>query len=411
MTMTTPQEHANNRPVFISRGKGLGGTSAINFMYTSRPSKEEFDRLEELGNKGWNWESLLHYLKKSETLTPSTLSAAERERFGVHTNVDFHGKNGPLQKKLGSVYSESFHADVIATARNSNFSSNLDANAGDIVGISTGFFSIDANTGKRSYSASAYLYPNSSRPNLVVLTGAHVQKVVLQEDSEDAKLQRATGVEFIHDGVLVHVSVKKGVIVSAGTLGSPSVLEHSGIGNHELLSRLSIPTRVDLPGVGENFQDHVMVFGIARTEKYETFDVLSDPEELRKHNELYANKQGLLASIPGPAVGYMPARHFGTSEQVAIWQEQLQDPANLVSPAVPESVTKGILKQYKMIGKTISDQTSVQGEVAVAAAALPTPYHVSVPGERYVTAISFIGQPLSRGHVHIILQTLLHLQD
>ncbi|KAJ8083481.1 hypothetical protein PM082_009355 [Marasmius tenuissimus] len=399
MTFTTPQPKANNRSVLMSRGKGLGGSSLINYMYMIRPNKEEFDRIEELGNKGWNWDSITHYMKKSENLIPTELPLDDQQKYAINTKTDFHGTSGPLQKTLGIVFSE-FHADVVASATNFNVAKNLDANAGDLAGISTGFASIDPMTAKRSSAYSAYYAPNAERKNLVVLSAATVNKLVISDDKASG-LKRITGVEFTHEGSVSTVPVKREVILSAGSVGTPKVLELSGIGNPALLSRLNIPVHVDLPGVGENFQDHIMAFAVAETVKYETMDLLADPEVLRKHQALYAEKKGLLASVPAPAYVYVPADKLGNEKDVSKWIGQLRDAEKLIHPDTPESVKKGIRRQYELLEKVWKDERTVQGELAAVCGHLPTPLHPPEPGRRYCTVVSFLAQPLSRGYVHI----------
>ncbi|EEB87592.1 hypothetical protein MPER_15009, partial [Moniliophthora perniciosa FA553] len=132
----------------------------------ARPPKEEFDRLETLGNPGWNWDDVLHYMKRSEKLTPTNLPPAEAERFAINTTLSAHGTSGPLEKFLGSNFSE-FHADFIETAHKLGVPKNIDPNDGELNGVSTGFSSMDPKAAKRSYVTSAYLKPNADRPNLV----------------------------------------------------------------------------------------------------------------------------------------------------------------------------------------------------------------------------------------------------
>ncbi|KAF9262836.1 alcohol oxidase [Marasmius fiardii PR-910] len=399
VTMSTPQPKANDRPLLIARGKGIGGSSMINYLYMIRPTKEEFDRIEELGNKGWNWESILHYMKKSENLNPTPLSLEAQQKYAINTNHEVHGTTGPLQKTLGVVFSD-FHADVVESATHLGVEKNLDANAGDLAGISTGFASIDPETAKRSSAYSAYYLPNAHRKNLVILPNAMAYKVLISDDSTSG-LKRATGVEFSHSGAVRVVQARREVVLSAGALASSRLLELSGIGNSVILSRLGIPVHVDLPGVGENLQDHIMVFAIAETEKYETLDMLVDPEVLKLHQGLYAEKKGLLAAVPAPAYVYVPANRLGGEADVSKWFGQLNEPEKMVYPETPDSVKKGITKQYEVLRRVWKEERTVQGELAMLTGHLPTPLHTSLTGRRYLTTAAFLAQPLSRGYVHI----------
>ncbi|EEB90958.1 hypothetical protein MPER_10763, partial [Moniliophthora perniciosa FA553] len=147
--------------------------------------------------------------------------------------------------------------------------------------------------------------------------------------------------------------------------------------------------------------DHAMVFAIAQTSKYETLDMLSDPEVLKQHQALYAEKKGLLASSPTPAFVYTPASTFGSPAQVAAWKAELGNPTNLIAPETPEAVKKGIIKQYELLDKTFTSSSAVHGEIAAVRGHLPTPAHLGIPGARYITLPAFLSQPLSRGWVHI----------
>ncbi|KAL0572990.1 hypothetical protein V5O48_008981 [Marasmius crinis-equi] len=401
MTFSTPQPDLNDREILISRARGIGGGSLINYMYMIRPNKDEFDRIEELGTKGWNWDSILHYMKKSEQLIPTDLSPEDQQKYAINTNHAVHGTTGPVQKTLGVVFSD-FHADIVASATHFGVAKNLDANAGELGGISTGFASIDPKTAKRSSAYSAYYVPNAARKNLIILSAATVNKckVIISDDSA-SDLKRVTGVEFVHDGAATTVPVKREVILSAGSLGTPRVLELSGIGNPTLLSRLGITKHVDLPGVGENLQDHVMSFAIAETENYETLDMLADPEVLKEHQALYAQKKGLLAAVPAPAYVYVPASKMGDESEVSKWHGQLREPEKLIHPDTPESVKKGIKKQFELMEKVWKEGRTVHGELASVAGHLPTPLHPPELGHRYSTVVSFLAQPLSRGYIHI----------
>ncbi|KAF9262839.1 alcohol oxidase [Marasmius fiardii PR-910] len=389
VTMSTPQPKANDRRLLIARGKGIGGSSMINYLYMIRPNKEEFDRIEELGNKGWNWESLLSYMKKSEHFDPNPLSPEDQQKYAINPNLEVHGTTGPLQKTFGVVLGE-FQADMVESATHLGVEKNLDANAGDLAGISSAFASIDPETVKRSSAYSAYYLPNAHRKNLVLMS-----------DDSTSSLKRATGVEFSHSGIVRVVHARREVVLSAGTLASSRLLELSGIGNSAILTRLGIPLHVDLPGVGENFQDHILVFAIAETEKYDTLDMLSDPEVLKLHQRLYAEKKGLLATIPNPVHVYVPANRLGSEADVLRWHGQLNEPEKIIYLDTPDSVKKGITKQYKILRRVWKEERTVHGELAMLTGHLPTPLHTGLKGRRYLTTAAFLEQPLSRGNIHI----------
>lgn len=129
--------------------------------------------------------------------------------------------------------------------------------AGSNVGVWTNLGAVDPDSSTRSYSVPGYYLPNASRQNLVVLTEALVKEVVLSEHSDQ---WTATGVRFQHDGQEYVASANREVILSAGSVQSPQILELSGIGNSDILSRAGIPVKVENPNVGENLQEHISKF-------------------------------------------------------------------------------------------------------------------------------------------------------
>lgn len=130
--------------------------------------------------------------------------------------------------------------------------------AGSNIGSWTSLVSVDPPSATRSYAATAYFQPNSSRPNLFVLTNAEVREILLAQ-AEDGSGYEAKGARFIHNGTEFKVSASREVIVSAGSVQSPQILELSGIGGNAILSAAGIPVKVDNPNVGENLQDHLSV--------------------------------------------------------------------------------------------------------------------------------------------------------
>lgn len=232
---TEPEPHLAGRKILCSRGKVVGGTSSINAMVYIRGSRHDFDHWQSLGNPGWGYADVLPYFKKSEN-----------QQRGAS---EFHGVNGPLSVTdaiAPAVTSEQFVEAAVALG----YDRNPDFNGAQQEGA--GLYQRTIKDGKRHSAAAAFLVPVLHRPNLTVQTGAFVTRLLF-------KGTRTVGVEYLHEGKLHQVYVNQEVILSAGAFDSPRLLMLSGIGNADTLRSLGIPVVVDLPGVGQNLQDHVNV--------------------------------------------------------------------------------------------------------------------------------------------------------
>jgi choline dehydrogenase-like flavoprotein len=238
---TVPQAGMNGRRGYQPRGRCLGGSSAINAMLYVRGQRQDYDHWADLGNEGWDWDSVLPYFKRAES--------------NVWGEDEHHGAQGPLQvsdQRNPRPVTRAF----LAAAHNQQIPQRRDFNTGDNEGA--GLYQVtqfhDAERqGERCSSAAGYLHPvMNTRPNLTVLTRARARRIVMQGT-------RATGVEIRQGRRLFRLSARRDVIVSAGAFGSPQLLMLSGIGPGSALSALGIKVVHDLPGVGENLQDHLDV--------------------------------------------------------------------------------------------------------------------------------------------------------
>ncbi|KAK1226904.1 hypothetical protein PQX77_010120 [Marasmius sp. AFHP31] len=266
---TVPQTSAGGRVYTQVQGKALGGSSAINGAVYLRPDAREFDAIEALGAKGWTWEKFLEYFKRSEHFTTTG------ETFGLEPSTSAHGTDGPVHVSFQHnisrqvdreapgrtkmmtycCYLLSFFAEyAIPTIQSVNQPLNGDNSAGYTVGATPQQVSVYDGTYNRSYAANAYYFPNQNRENLKVFTDSLVSKIVWGEDENG--LAVATGVEYITDNGTESLNAKN-VIVSAGALNTPKVLELSGIGEASRLESLGIDVKVDNAGVGNNLQNQL----------------------------------------------------------------------------------------------------------------------------------------------------------
>jgi choline dehydrogenase len=232
---TEEQQHLNRRKIFWPRGKTLGGSSSINAMVYCRANRLDHDRWSEFGIEGWSYQDLLPYYKKSEN----------NER-GAN---EYHGVGGPLNVGDLRCINPLSHKFVEA-ARQMGFEFTEDFNGAKQEGV--GYFQVTQKNGKRHSIAAAFLKPALSRPNLTVKTQAHVTSLLFDGN-------RAVGIAFVHDGKSDRIRVNREVLLCGGVINSPQLLLLSGIGPADDLKSLDIPVTADLPGVGQNLQDHQLI--------------------------------------------------------------------------------------------------------------------------------------------------------
>lgn len=228
-----PEEGTANRQIPVPRGKLLGGSSAINGLVWVRGQPLDYDTWAQLGARGWSWQDLAPIFKRIENFEGP--GSAVRGRGGPQ-NVSIVPDRNPLYDAL-------FKAAVQAGYR-----INPDYNSEDQEGIAKTQASI--RRGRRVSTYDSYLKPAMQRSNLRVLTEATTRKLLLEG-------KRCVGVAYEHRGRLLEARAGREVILSAGAVASPQILELSGIGNPEILQRCGVPVQHALPAVGENFRDHI----------------------------------------------------------------------------------------------------------------------------------------------------------
>ena len=232
---TEPQAQAAGRTLYWPRGKMLGGSSSMNYSMYVRGHRADYDAWAGRGNPGWGFEDVVPYFKRGE-----------RNQRGASA---YHGHQGPLWvSDLRSVnpLTQAFVAGGAAVG----LTQNPDVGGAEPEGI--GLTQVTQKKGRRCSAAVAYLQPARGRRNLEVITGAHATRVLLEG-------RRAVGVSYRRDGTEHTARAAREVVLSAGTVNSPQLLMLSGIGPAGHLREHGIPVAQDLPGVGENLQDHLMV--------------------------------------------------------------------------------------------------------------------------------------------------------
>ncbi|KAL4261700.1 GMC oxidoreductase family protein [Pleurotus pulmonarius] len=298
---TTPQVALAGKSFFYARGHVLGGCSSTNGMAYTRGSAEDYDKIANItGDEGWSWDQLQYYIRKHERWSTPTASP-------MHFDPSAHGFHGMTEVSLSSVPHSIDEIMIKATEGNSEFPFNIDYNSGRPLGFGWQQTTITSN-GRRDSSATSYLGPKFiQRSNLHVLLNHRVLRL-LPAGSPGAHFNAVEFVEIV-DGVVgpQHViTASKEIVLSAGSVGTPAILLHSGIGDSNTLSALGIKPLHHLPSVGQNFteQPAVAVHWLVND---------TNTSEQLRNNSLAAelldewenNKPSLLSAPPSTHLGFL----------------------------------------------------------------------------------------------------------
>ncbi|KAL4813125.1 hypothetical protein BDW67DRAFT_168873 [Aspergillus spinulosporus] len=395
-----PQDGLNGRQIAEPRGRTLGGSSAINLGMVIYPSKKDVDSWEELGNPGWNWASLSEYLRKSETFTPPSQAIRDELALG-YIDETLQGGTGPVQISFGDGPYPAFSAAWPRTFENLNHRLTGDPISGVAKGAFCNPATINPKDKSRSHAGVAYYNEEiAKRPNLRVLTEATVERIVLKEADGSVV---ATGVQFTpKDGVQRTVAAAVEVVVSAGAVKSPQLLELSGIGGAELLGKHGIDVLVDNANVGENLQEHGFVpFSWEIADGQQSGEALRDPGVAQMAMEAWQQHSGAgpLGLCP-LASAYMTLPSLQDGELRALLKQYLDEDQYLCPP--------GREAQYRILRQILEDETEPSGQYTLAPFQItpekgPSPkgiFGMSEP-ECFVSIVSVLNRPFSRGHVHL----------
>ncbi|MFS4438438.1 GMC family oxidoreductase [Paracoccaceae bacterium GXU_MW_L88] len=247
---TTPQKHMQDRVFIYTQAKVIGGGSAINAQIYTRGNPADYDLWRQMGCTGWSYEDVLPYFRKAE----------DNDTY----NDRYHGQGGPLgvSKPIAPLPICDAYFEAAAKL---GIPFNADMTGAEQAGV--GYYQLTQRNARRSSSAMAYLAPNEGRENLTVRTGAQVRRITVEGG-------RATGVEMM-DGSRIHASAE--VILSSGAIGSPRLLQLSGIGPGADLHGLGIDVVLDQPEVGANLQDHLDLYCICEVSGPHTYDRYAKP--------------------------------------------------------------------------------------------------------------------------------------
>ncbi|KAK1728631.1 GMC oxidoreductase [Colletotrichum acutatum] len=374
---TVPQDGLGGREIAVPQGRLLGGSGALNGLSFTITTRSNVEAWASLGNPGWDW---------------PTFNEASKKAYSIASGEG----TGPLKLSLPDNV-ESFWPKIWQdTIRNLGFPDSCDPLSGQGVGSSLTPDTIDPETKQRSYAGSAYLQSAKSRSNLTVVTGALVEKIVFKSDAGEIV---AEGVQYTKDGETATATAQKEVVLTAGTLNSPRILELSGVGNGELLRKLGIEVVLDNPHVGENLQNHVMVgASFEALPELDTMDgiIRQEPAAVGAAMEAYGKGTGPFSRSGTVATAQLP---LPAGEDVAQLLDNLSGPKTSATP----EFTKALEAYVRSVLTSFSE---------------PSGYYLSLPGfalfsgdgtmaapppgeDKYFTIALLLAHPLSRGSSHI----------
>ncbi|KAF8990253.1 GMC oxidoreductase-domain-containing protein [Cyathus striatus] len=382
---SSPQVHAGNSTINDSQGKILGGDSAVNGLVWVRPPVAELDAFEELGNPGWNWDTLYPAMKKSETL--NSPSAVQTKEYGQSAVAASHGTSGPIDVSFPP-YLPIQHQKLVEASLELGHNLNADPYSGNNTGV---FYSLSSQTkqGVRESSEFAYLDPVLGRTNLVVFSHAMVTK--LDISSAFLGIVRASGVDVrFPDGSVetVETTIFGEVIMTAGAIKTPQILELSGIGDSNVLTPRGIDVKLSLPGVGANFEDHIIsLLTYKMNPGFLSFDALDYNATLLAEQEaLYKQGQGWLTFANG-VINMQPIDVILTTAEIEEAKTILATKPPTISQEAFDIIKKQVFSGVPQVEFLIFNSFSA-GDVKLA-------------NTSYISMAITVLHPLSRGSIHI----------
>ncbi|KAJ7122979.1 alcohol oxidase [Mycena epipterygia] len=388
---TVPQSHASNSVLAFTRGKILGGCSAVNAMIWDRSARPEYDFIAALGNPGWDWNGILPYLKKAENFTSPDPEFAKM--WNLTFDPSTRGLSGPIKTAFTSFIPEAESA-IQAAALEVGLDIIPEPFFGHDMGTWRGESSVDPVTRTRSYATTGYYLPNQDRPNLTVMTGAQVSKINWKKGGSGSGVT-AAGVSYLKNGTLHSVTASREVILSASSIGSPQLLELSGVGNKSALKKLGIDSVVDLPGVGENMQDHIFV-----TLSYKLKSTVGTLDPLLSNATLFAEAEALLQATP--ASGGLT---YTASGITMLGLDHFFLPSTASGFASLQKELAGVSRTVGQLQQTAMQFNWLHNSDASVVEVLSEGVHITPdkadPTAGYASFLVLLQQPFSRGSTHI----------
>lgn len=356
---SAPQRALNNRNYEIPVASAVGGGTVINGIFFDRAAAADYDAWEDLGAKGWKFTDLLPYFRKSENFTPP--NADHAKEFGIEWDLGVHGKGGPIESSYPQ-YQFPAIKKFFEGWRSLGVGMPKDPAGGDKEGAFWCPSTLDPRDETRSYARRGHYDRIVSRKNYHLLAETIVSKIVFEG-------KKATGVEYIPrkgDTARKVVKAKKEIILSAGSLHTPQILQLSGVGSRKLLEGFKIEVVEDLPGVGQNFQDHPTIYANFTFQAYSDaiphIEMLYEPTYRAAQLENYRkNRTGpfTIAKDGGNVVAFLSLPTIAPNDyQRIVDLSKSQTLSSVYPPSTDATVLAGYSAQRTILQKLLSGKTA-----------------------------------------------------
>ncbi|KAK5105992.1 hypothetical protein LTS08_000108 [Lithohypha guttulata] len=393
-----PQPNAGNKVYSMPRGKLLGGSSGINYLMYVRGSRGDYDGWESMGNEGWGWKGIAPYFRKHQRLDANEPHHMDPQFMPMAGKDEYHGTDGPIHTSFNDWYSP-FEVDFVEAchAVTGTKKTISDAWSGDHMGFYSSLGAVDRtdDKGNRSYAATGYIRPNLGRKNLKVLVNAQATQIVLDNGT-------ATGVKFVHESQEYTVNASREVVLSAGVIQTPQLLELSGIGDPEVLSAAGVECKIENKAVGANFQDHVLgglLFDLKPG--IDSLDALHGEEYMKAQQDVYEKTRKGPYGSPGMMMGFVSYASIVSPEELDSTLAEIKK-SSLAKTPFEKAQEKVIVDQLR--DPTFANlQTFCIGcRLDVAKGSDQTQFFSAPPkGVQQISLLMCLEHPLSRGTVHI----------
>jgi choline dehydrogenase-like flavoprotein len=376
-------------PVLVA--KVLGGGSVINGMIYDRGSAADYDAWEALGNKGWGWSGMEPYFVKGTTFQPP--SDAIAESYNITWDPATYG-NGPLKVSITDAQYPDVK-DYWKAWKATGVHVPVDGNNGEAYGPSWFGNTMDKTTGRRAHARYAYIDPISERTNLKIITKTTAQKIIFDDGKEPMK---AVGVQITDDATnkTSIVYAKKEVVLAAGAIQTPKLLQLSGVGPRSVLEAAGVKVKVELDAVGSNFQDHPYATVIFNT----TTNTFPNPGLMNTNTtfnasawaQYEADKTGPYTVARGNALAFISLPDMATNGS------SVSSVVNSLNSQKEGSYLPSVYKSNKKLLKGFEAQKRVIAKIFARSDAAVAEFPVPADGSYGLVGVE---KPLSRGTVHI----------
>lgn len=378
---SAPDPNLGNKGYGVSVGNVVGGGSIVNGMAFDRASAADYDAWKTLGNNGWGWSDLLPYFKKSTTFTPPDASLVKE--YGITYDASYYGTNGPIHASFPKFEYPDTKA-IWASFRAEGVPLPKEGASGTAVGAYWITSDIDPATETRSHSRKAYYDPVASRSNLNLVTGTTVNEILFDGPT-------ANGIQCVSraDQSVTTVFAKREVIMAAGGVFTPQLLQLSGLGPKDVLTAAGVKVKKDFPAVGSNFQDHAnlnMFFGLSNQSFPNPLSLSTNATyNASAWNEYVTQKTGPYTYPHSSSLSFLSLSEITQDYASIVSTLKAQNsPTYLPSAYSDSGLLKGYNAQKAIIANMLSGNDAAAGEIPMSAFGL---------------AISALQRPSSRGTI------------